>query len=588
MRSRRRWVLVLSVCTALLAAACGGEVTDSVPALDVEPDTTESEPAAAEPEPEPDATESEPETAEPEPEPDATESEPAAAESEPEPDATESDAAEPDDSEQALDATESETVEPEPEAEPPNVFDDPRDGIFDEFQATMDRGDHPFMQLDAFCHAHDPAPDRVATDAGIGADSISLVHVRSRLEDLVAFGFASAVGDVAEMFDTFTAVVNEQCGGVRGRLIDMHTLEIAVAGDTVDQEGNAACIEGVEDLHGVILLGTSGFPGSGALCIVEDHETALVTGSTMPEEFMLRGEDRLISLDPTAEDQMTWLALDLVQRGELDGRTVGVAAPDTPGEFEPIKAGLVDVLEANGVEVAVFDQIGCQGGSFCTVGMQETVQRMRASGVDVVFNLLNAVSLPGFITEMVNQGFEPGDVQFYGSEFNSSGVEIVASKVVAFGGEAAGRLYNGTVIQSVLDTGSYRFDDYQLRPFNEMCNDTYGANSGSGANHESEDRTTADEAYGMVGLVCEVMRNALRAIYDAGDNPTRADIYATLASLGPVDSLDMIPASIRPGKTATPDAIHYLVFEYPCEQRAPFGVENICVYPISDYRPAPS
>ncbi|MCY4663496.1 MAG: ABC transporter substrate-binding protein, partial [Acidimicrobiaceae bacterium] len=323
------------------------------------------------------------------------------------------------------------------------------------------------------------------------------------------------------------------------------------------------------------------------LCIVEDQETALVTGSTMPEEFMRRGDNRLISLDPTAEDQLRWLALDLIQRGDLDGRTVGVAAPDTPGEFEPIEAGLVDVLEANGVEVAVFDQIGCQGGSFCNVGMQETVQRMLASGVDVVFNLLNAVSLPGFVTEMVNQGFEPGDVQFYGSEFNSSGVEIVASKVVAFGGEASGRLYDGTIVQSVLDTGSYRFDDYQLRPFNEMCNDTYGANSASGANHESEERVTGVEAYGMVGLVCEVMRMSLRAIYDAGDNPTRADIYATLASLGPVDSLDMIPASIRPGKTATPDAIHYLRFEYPCEQRAPFGVENICVYPISDYRPPP-
>ena len=561
---------------ALLAAACGGEVTDSAPAPD-----TESQ--AAEPEPEPDAAESEPDT---------TESEPGAAapepESEPEPDAAES---EPDTAGSEPDTTEAEpgTEEPEPEAEvaPPNVYDDPRDGIFDEFQATMDRGDHPFMQLDAFCHAHDPAPDPVATDAGIGADSISLAHVRSRLEDLVAYGFASAVGDVAEMFDTFTAVVNEQCGGVRGRLIDMHTLEIAVAGDTVDQEGNAACIEATEDHDAVIVLGTSGFPGSGALCIVEDQQTALVTGSTMPEEFMRRGEDRLISLDPTAEDQLTWLALDLIRRGDLDGRTVGVAAPDTPGEFEPIEAGLVDVLEANGVEVAVFDQIGCQGGSFCNVGMQETVQRMRASGVDVVFNLLNAVSLPGFVTEMVNQGFEPGDVQFYGSEFNSSGVEIVASKVVAFGGEASGRLYNGTVIQSVLDTGSYRFEDYRLRPFNEMCNDTYGANSASGANHESEDRTEANEAYGMVGLVCEVMRNALRAIYDAGDNPTRADIYAKLASLGPVDSLDMIPASIRPGKTATPDAIHYLVFEYPCEQRAPFGVENICVYPISDYRPPP-
>ncbi len=105
----------------------------------------------------------------------------------------------------------------------------------------------------------------------------------------------------------------------------------------------------------------------------------------------------------------------------------------------------MDVLEANGVEVAVFDQIGWQGGSFCMVGMQETVQRMLAGGVDVVFNMLNAVSLPGFVTEMVNQGYQPGDVHYYGSEFNSAGVEIVASKVVAFGGEASGRLYNGAV-----------------------------------------------------------------------------------------------------------------------------------------------
>ena len=34
-------------------------------------------------------------------------------------------------------------------------------------------------------------------------------------------------------------------------------------------------------------------------------------------------------------------------------------------------------------------------------------------------------------------------------------------------------------------------------------------------------------------------------------------------------------------------AIHYNMFEYPCEQRAPFGAENICVYPITDYQPPP-
>ena len=577
MSTRRHRMLLTLVSVALLAAACGSEVTDSVPIPDAEPSTAE---------PESETRESEPEAPAPDPETTEAQSEAAA----PDPDTaepeTEPDTAEPDDAAPTPDTTESEPEEAEPEGAPPNVYDDPRDGIFDEFQAAMDRGDHPFMQIDAFCKAHDPAPDRVATDADIGADSITLVHLRTRLEELVAYGFGTAVGDVAEMFETFAAVVNEQCGGVRGRMIELHTISVPATGDERDREANAACIEATEDLNGVILLAAGGFPPAASLCIVEDHKTALVTGSTQPEEFLRRGEDRLVSLDPTVEQQMNWLALDLIARGELDGKKVGVAAPDAPGEYEAVKAGLVEVLEANGVEVAVFDQIGCHG-SACFVGMQDTVQRMRDRGVDVVFNVLNAVSAPGFVAEMVTQGFEPGDVQFYASDFNAQSVEIVASKIAAFGGDATGRLYNGAVIQSYLDTGSYRLDGYEPRAFNEMCNDTYGANSASGANHESEDRATGVEAYGMTVLACEIMRMALRAIYDAGDNPTRSDIYAALASLGPVDSNDMIPSSIQPGKTSTPDAIHDLVFEYPCTQRAPFGDENICLYPTTAYRLAP-
>ena len=587
-RSRHRYVLLLVAVAALLAAACGGEVTDSDTASSTEPTDSDREAGSETTQPAPETTEPDGSDQAPEPEPETTQSgpdtDPDTAGPEPEPETTGSDTTE---LEPEPETTQSDTAAPESEAVAPNVFDDPRDGIFDEFQATMDRGEHPFMQLDAFCHAHDPATDRVATGAGIGADSISLVHLRSRIEDFVAFGFGTAVGDVAEMFDTFAAVVNEQCGGVRGRLIDMHTIEVGVM-DEADQQANAACIEAVEDLDGVILVNSSGFPGSASLCIVEDHETAFVSVQTQPEEFMRRGEDRLVSLGPTAEEQLRWLALDLIAQGQLDGRTVAVAAPDTPGEYEAVKTGLVDVLEANGVTVAVFDVIGCQGGSFCTVSVQETVQRMRDRGVDVFFNVLNAVSAPGIITEMVAQGYEPDDVQFYASEFNAQAVEIVASKIVAFGGEAAGRLYDGAVIQSFLDTGAYRLGGYEPRVFNEMCNDAYGANSASGANHESGDRATGTSTYGMTVTVCEIMRIALRAVYDAGDNPTRADIYAALASLGPVDSNEMLPASLRPGKTNTPDVIHNLVFEYPCTKPYPFGAENVCLYPIDEYRPAPS
>ena len=573
---RLRFALALVVCMALVAAACGGEVTES----DGD-DGGSAAPTTQAPEPE-DATE--PDDSEEAPETDTTTTEPDDSEEAPETDTT---TTEPDDSEEAPE-TDTTTTEPaEPEGPPPNIFDDPRDGIFDEYQASMDRGDHPFMQVDEFCRAHDPAPNRVATDAGIEADSISLVHLRSQLENLARFGFATDVGDPREMFETFAAVVNEQCGGVRGRMLVMHTLDHDPVSAEVDTDQNADCIEAIEDLHGVVLLNTSGFQGTATLCIVEDHETAFLTVQPQPEEFIRRGEGRLVITTLTAEQSLGWLARDLIERGALDGKTVGVAAPSVPGQYEAVESGLVNVLRDNGVNVAVFDTIGCEG-RMCVEGVNDSVRNMRQAGVDVMFNVLNTLSAPGYIGEMVKLGFEPGDVAFYASDFNSQAAELVASKIVTFNGQEAGALYNGAVVLDARDTGNYRVEGYQPRAFNEMCNDTYGANSPSGTNHESEDRYDGNSRYGMVSSVCTIMRIALRAIYDAGDNPTRADIYETLANLGPVDTNEMIPGSIYPGKPSIPDAIHNLVFESPCTKPYPFGEENVCLYPIDEYRPAPS
>ena len=592
MTARLRLALAAGVCLAFVAAACGGEVTESGDGGAGTAAPTTQAPGTAEPADSVDEPSDQPATAEPAAEPETTTTQAAD-----EPEDSDGEAADPDGEAADPDGTSgtdggTEPVDEEPAGPPPNIFDDPRDGIFDEFQATMDRGDHPFMQIDQFCVRHAPAPDRVATDKGIEADSISIVHLRTRLEDLVGIGFGTDVGDPAEMFETYVAVVNEQCGGVRGRMIELHTIEMPVFGDTVDEERNAACIQAIEDLDGVVLINSSGFGGSATLCIVEENETAFITSFSPPDEFMRRSEDRLITVTHTAEESLSWLALDLMARGDLDGKTVGVVAPDTPGEVEAVQAGLVDVLRDNGVEVAVFSVIGCQGGTVCAEGNVDSAQQMRAAGVDVFFNTLNVISAPLYITEMLAQGYEPGDVQFYASDFNSQAAEIVASKIVQFGGEAAGALYNGAFILDSRDTGAYRLEGYEPRAFNEMCNDTYGANSPSGANHEIEDSYDGNSRYGMTASVCVMMRILLRGLYDAGDNPTRADIYAALANLGPVDSNEMYPASIRPGKTRTPDVIHNLVFEYPCTQPHPFPVpdldDGICLYPVNEYRPAPA
>ncbi len=596
MSARLRTALVIVITMAFVAAACGGEVTDTDNGGAAAPTTqapgTDDAPAEETTTTEPDDSDEAPATTEP----DDTEDAPAEETTTTEPDDSDEAPAttEPDDTEDAP-AEETTTTEPdEPEGPPPNIFNDPRGGIFNEYQATMDRGDHPFMQVDSFCNAHPAAADRVATDKGIEADTIKITHIRSKLEDFAEIGFGTDVGDPAEMFETFVAYVNEQCGGVRGRMIDLHTIHVDVLGDQLDEIRNAACIEAIEDNDAVIIVNSSGFQGSATLCIVEEHETAFVTVQPQPKEFMQRGGDRLITMTPTAEEALSWLALDLIERGELDGKTVGIAAPDTPGQYEAVEAGLVSVLRDHGVNVAVFDKIGCGGSVMCAEGSVDTVSKFRSEGVDVVFNVLNVISAPFFLTEMLAQGYQPGDVQFYASDFNSQAAEIVASKILQFGTEAAAAFYNGARIMDSRDVGGYRLEGYEPRAFNEMCNDLYGAHSPSGANHESEDRHDGNSRYGMVGSVCVVLRIALRALHDAGDNPTRADVYSTLANLGAVDTNEMIPGSITPGNTQVPDAIHNLVWEFPCTK--PYGLPvpgfedsgGTCIYPVDEYRPAPS
>ena len=62
---------------------------------------------------------------------------------------------------------------------------------------------------------------------------------------------------------------------------------------------------------------------------------------------------------------------------------------------------------------------------------------------------LNVVSLPGFIKEMVGQGFKPGSVQFVNSNFNSQAGDLVSGKT-AF---VNGALVTGTVTAGSNVTG---------------------------------------------------------------------------------------------------------------------------------------
>ena len=466
-----------------------------------------------------------------------------------------------------------------------DVYVDPRGGVFAEFQRGFDR-DHPFGSLEAFCFPHGEAAEpRRATDSGIGADTVTFVHMRTQIEEIVDMGFAAPVGDPTDMFDTFTRIVNERCSGVWGRRIDLRLVEVAalgVGGTDIDTLRNAACIEATEDHEAVVLVNTTSFQGTAQLCVTEEHDSALIGHQALPEEYVRRGGGRLLTTATTLETNLRALAEYLIATGALDGARVGVVAPNTPGEAEATEASLVAALEAAGVEVPVYDVLDCAGTSICIGGMAESVQRLLEEDVDVLFPTLNAVSLPAYITEMVTQGFAPGDVRFYNSDFNSQGNEVVAGLIVTFGGEAAGALYDGTVLLVHGDAGRYRLPEYPAATlFDTMCMREYRENSPLGEDYDPRDPLETNK-HGMVGLVCSVYRVALRALYDAGPNPTRADIFAALENLGPVDLVSMLPGSLAPGKWTMGDSLLPVTFRYPCPFEGLGTDVGICLVP-GDY-----
>ncbi len=459
-------------------------------------------------------------------------------------------------------------------------WDDPRGAIFTDFQEGFDRS-HPFGGLDQFCLPHDEAVDRLETDPGIGADMLSVHHLRGELENLVDIGFGVDVGDTSLMFETFVDVINDQCGGIRGRMLVLSESSFDPLSPDVEGARVAACVEATEDERALVVMNTSSLQGTAALCVAEQNRTPLVTNQGFSDEFLQRSDGKLITQRFSLDDSVRLMVERVARSGALDGKTIGVVGADTPGQPEVVESSLVDALTAAGVEVAVTDIIGCGGQAACTTGVQESVGNMKSAGVDVVFPALNILSLPGYIAEMVTQGFEPGDVQFYNSEFEGQSSDLVSSKVAAFGGEAVAALYDGTVIVDSAATGIFRVEGTAITPFNRMCLDVYADRTGIAYDwYEREENTPA----GMTINVCSVVRMAARAIYDAGANPSREGIGRAFEGLGPVDVNDMLPATIGPGKSALPDANQTMTWTSPCAiEGAAHDELDTCIIPDGTY-----
>jgi hypothetical protein len=441
-----------------------------------------------------------------------------------------------------------------------------------------------FAKADTFCQpAATPDSEKpTATGDGITSDAVSITHIRVKLEDLTDIGFAIPIGDPADQVKKFVGLVNDRCGGIHGRKLDLHLVEAApLAGEGQDPAAiaQAACIKATEDNKSVFAFSGTGWGGQGgASCVTSQHDTIYLTTYTISPEDLADADNRLYSTALSPADGLKYAAKVLKADGALDGKKIGVVMADSPGDPEIVQAGLLDTLDDMGIKPARVDAIGCNGGNNCTGGVIESVRGMIQAGVDVVFPLLNVISLPGYLQEMATQGVKPGQIQFYNTDYNAQSGDLVSSKVPKFGGDKAGALYNNTEIISAAQTGAFRMPGYTAPEFGEMCNREYQA--AGGAKYSATDPDT-NSAYGATAGSCAFVRIIARALDGAGVNPTRKDLASAVEHLGALDGGGPIPPSFEPGKYTAPNSLYKLRWHYPCPpDKRPF--DGICILPEGD------
>ena len=217
--------------------------------------------------------------------------------------------------------------------------------------------------------ARSPKAAPKAIDDGITADAVTVTHIRVKLEELAGLGFAVDIGDPNDSAQTFVDLINDRCGGIHGRKIDLQTVEVPAlpsGGQDTSSVAQAACIEAAEDQNAVFAFSSSGFGNVGVPCLTQAHEVIFITSYTFSGEDTKQAESRLYSTGLSGEEQLTYMARDLAKRGALDGKTIGVVRPDLIPDADIVERGLVDVLKDElGLDVKRVDTIGCGGGNQC-------------------------------------------------------------------------------------------------------------------------------------------------------------------------------------------------------------------------------
>jgi hypothetical protein len=443
--------------------------------------------------------------------------------------------------------------EPEEQTTVPDDTDPPDD-------APDESGDgvSAFTGTDRFCTAVDDydASANTASEEGVTADTITFVHVRSKLEELANIGFGVDVGDVTAVWQAFVDEIND-CGGINGRQLEMITVEYSLL-DPASRDG--VCVAAAEDNTPFAVLSSTSLQGSANNCLVEDKR--IPTFNTQGVRLSLYEDGYYITTDFPQDIVGRAVAHALIDTGELEGLRIGFVTSDQANVNQIVDTEMRQAFTDAGLDVASFDVLGCAGASQCTDGLTTAVENLIDADVDVLLPAgLNITTLPTLLSEIAVQdpGFRP---IIYNLGLVSMAGDLPTSKIADFAGQPGIDLYQNARILSFEKTGAWRVDpSFDSGAFSEMCAETYAQRGGP--RYE-----VADEAikYGMVGSICSQIRVFARAAEATGADLTRPGFVEAVQNLGEVDVLNDTGGDLRPGKTWFANSLRRLEAVFPCPE----------------------
>jgi ABC-type branched-subunit amino acid transport system substrate-binding protein len=462
---------------------------------------------------------------------------------------------------------------------------------------TPDPSTSPFTSTTSFC-TKDTAKHTglKATARGVTADTISVVAIEAPLRPGDSpQGYRFNLGDPVDMLETFAKMVND-CGGINGRQLDLTVIQAEGAADQATTLANAQadCIEATEDHKAFVVVSWTGF--AAPQCVTDDHETLMLSGLATQAEYLKTAKGRHILFGETNEvAQYQAPMLDLVKSGKLKGKKVAVLYPTFTTGVDLVKANVIDLLEAKGVNVVQAEALTPDPSGDISSQYPLVVQRLKQNGVDVIITGSaggNTFRFSALTKELRNQGIEK-DVDLYSLDMRYDAVADLSRQV---GGVDGAELINDMKVYGFSAAGQ---QDWRLGATEgdlvTMCNREYAANTtiAKADLPEPAPPAFARDPYGTVALICALYRTMGRALYNAGENLTQKAAIKAFEELPYTDSVAAKGSpQPRPNQIVNhvPTKVQYTHVlnkaEYPCAHPSlPPEPANyrICLVPQSGY-----